>query len=168
MRKLLPYILSVVTVFAVAVYFFYSAPRFPLQAGFENPVDEDVVEPDTPRTFTGRVVTPDAQNILVLENSADRDIEKLALFFSGRSAGLHWVARPYFKGNRVKEDVIVGINLTIDSLGRVTCGNIDYSNTEDRAFKESLQKHIEYYWRYRRSASGKTELWLPIRFLAAY
>lgn len=167
MRKLFPYLLSFATVIAVVAYFLYSEPGFTLRAN-DDSVEEDVLEPDVPRAFTGRVVMPDAENILVLENGAARDIEKLALYFSGRSAGLHWLARPYFRNHHVKEDVIVGVNLTIDSLGRFACNEIEYTNAEGDAFKQSLREHIEYYWRYRRSEAGKTDLWLPIRFRAVY
>lgn len=168
MRKLFPYLFSFITVLAAAVYFFCSNPVSSPWANVETPTEEETSEQDSARTFTGRVVMPDVENIMVLENSAGRDIEKLALFFSGRAAGLHWLARPYFKNYRAKDDIVVEVNLTVDSLGRIACGNIEYTNAKDETFRKSLQEHIEYYWRYRRSDSGKTEVWFPIVFRATY
>jgi len=167
MRKLSPYLFTFLVVAALALYLIFSSVGSPFRADF-TPEPEEIAEEDSMRVFTGRVVMPDVDNILVLDNSAGRDVEKLALFFSGRATGLHWLVRPYFKKHRTKEDVIVGVNLTIDSLGHVTCGTIEYTNAEDDVFTESLRSHIEYFWRYRRSEVGKTELWLPIKFLAHY
>lgn len=168
MRKLFPYLLSFLAVVAAAVFFFYSDPGLSLRVGNAEPVEDAAPEPDTPRTFTGRVVMPDVENILVLENSADRDMEKIATYLLGRAAGLHWLARPYFRAHRGSDDVIVGVRMTIDSLGSIACDEIAYSNAEDESLKEALQGHIEHYWRYRKSESGKTELWVPIRFRAVY
>ena len=150
--------------FAGMLYVLFSVPRF-----VPEPVVPIVPEPEEdPAGFSGRVVMPDSESILVLENSAGRDIEKIVTYLTGRTAGLHWLARPYFKKHRGSEDVIMGVRMTIDSLGRITCNEIEYTNAEDESLKDTLQRHIEYYWLYRKSESGKTELWVPIRFRAVY
>ena len=168
MRKLLPYVFSFIAVAATAVFFFYSGMKNSFAVVVPEPPAEEVPEPEEPRTFTGRVVMPDEESILVLENSAERDIEKIVTYLSGRAAGLHWLARPYFKKHKGAEDVIVGVRMTIDSLGRVTCNEIEYTNAEDDSLRDALQRHIEYYWLYRKSESGRTELWVPIIFRAVY
>ena len=168
MQKLLPYFFSFVVVAVLAIFLFYSGFRELFMVAVPEPPVEELPAPEEPKAFTGRVVMPDSESILVLENSADRDIKKVATYFSGRAAGLHWLARPYFKKHRDAEDVIVGIRMTIDSLGRITCNEIEYTNAEDESLKDTLQRHIEYYWRYRKSEYGTTEIWLPIRFRAVY
>ena len=169
MRKLLPYVFSFLVVAVAAVLLFYSGLKNAFTVVVpEPPVPEEQPAPEEPKTFTGRVEMPDEESILVLENSADRDIEKIATYLSGRAAGLHWLARPYFKKHRGSEDVIMGVRMTIDSLGRITCNEIEYTNAEDESLKDTLQRHIEYYWLYRKSESGKTELWIPIIFRAVY
>lgn len=168
MQKLLPYFFSFVVVAVLAIFLFYSGFRDLFTVAVPEPPVEEQPAPEEPKAFTGRVVMPDSESILVLENSADRDIKKVATYFSGRAAGLHWLARPYFKKHRDAEDVIVGIRMTIDSLGRITCNEIEYTNAEDESLKDTLQRHIEYYWRYRKSEYGTTELWIPIIFRAVY
>lgn len=170
MRKLLPYLFSFIVVAAMAVLLFYSSLKnvFAVVVPPEPTAEEELPAPEEPKTFTGRVVMPDEERILVLENSAGRDIEKIVTYLTGRTAGLHWLARPYFKKHRGSEDVIMGVRMTIDSLGRITCNEIEYTNAEDESLKDTLQRHIEYYWLYRKSESGKTELWVPIRFRAVY
>jgi hypothetical protein len=168
MQKLLPYFFSFVVVAVLAIFLFYSGFRELFMVAVPEPPVEELPAPEEPKAFTGRVVMPDSESILVLENSADRDIKKVATYFSGRAAGLHWLARPYFKKHRDAEDVIVGIRMTIDSLGRITCNEIEYTNAEDESLKDTLQRHIEYYWRYRKSEYGTTEIWLPIRFRTVY
>lgn len=168
MRKLLPYVFSFLVVAAAAVLLFYTGMKNSLAAAVVEPPAEEAPAPEEPRSFTGRVVMPDEESILVLENSADRDIAKIVTYLSGRAAGLHWLARPYFKNHKSAEDVIVGVRMTIDSLGRIACNEIEYTNAEDESLKDALQRHIEYYWLYRKSESGKTELWVPIIFRAVY
>lgn len=168
MRKLLPYLFSFIVVVSMAVVFFYSGLKNALTVVVPEPPVGQSPAPEEPKTFTGRVVMPDEESILVLENSAGRDIEKIVTYLSGRIAGLHWLARPYFKKHRGSEDVIMGVRMTIDSLGHITCNEIEYTNAEDESLKDTLQRHIEYYWLYRKSESGKTELWVPIRFRAVY
>lgn len=168
MQKLLPYFFSFVVVAVLAIFLFYSGFRELFTVAVPEPPVEEQPAPEEPKAFIGRVVMPDSESILVLENSANRDIKKVATYFSGRAAGLHWLARPYFKKHRDAEDVIVGIRMTIDSLGRITCNEIEYTNAEDESLKDTLQRHIEYYWRYRKSEYGTTEIWLPIRFRAVY
>ena len=43
-----------------------------------------------------------------------------------------------------------------------------FSNTEDEAFKKAFTDHVQYYWRYPKSDSGKLEFWVPIRWMAEY
>lgn len=168
MGKLLPYFFSFVVVAVLAVFLFYSGFRELFTVAVPEPPVEEQPAPEGPKAFTGRVVMPDSESILVLENSADRDIGKLSTYLSGRAAGLHWLARPYFKKRRDAEDVIVGVRMTIDSLGRIACKEIEFTNAEDESLGDSIRLHIEMYWRYRKSEYGTTELWLPIRFRAVY
>ena len=144
MRNLLPYLFSFIAVAVTAAYIVYEGARDFGRIALpppEEPVVEDSV-PEEPRSFHGRVELPPVEDILVLSNSADRDIEKLATYFEGRSAGLHWIAQSYFKKHR--------------------------NSAEDETLGESIRQHIETYWRYRKSESGYTELWLPVRFRAVY
>ena len=165
MRKLLPYLFSFIAVALLAAYTFYEGYReFKRVTPPREPVVEEEVLPDEPRTFYGRVVWPQVDDILVLSNSADRDIEKLYTYFEGRSAGLHWIAQSYFKSHKHSEDVVVGLRLAIDSLGRFTCNGMEFSNADDETLGEAIRLHIESYWRYRNSETGTTELWLPVRF----
>lgn len=168
MRKLLPYLFTFLAVALTAAYIFYEGYRdlrrvtpVPHQ---QETVEEEPLEPDEPRTFYGRVVWPGIDDILVLSNSAERDIEKLAAYFEGRSAGLHWIAQSYFKKHRNSEDVVVGLGLAIDSLGNFACNKVEFTNAEDESLGEAIRLHIEAYWRYRKSEMGSTELWLPVRF----
>jgi len=165
MRKLLPYLFSFIAVALLAAYIFYEGYReFKRVTPPREPVVEEEVLPDEPRTFYGRVVWPQVDDILVLSNSADRDIEKLYTYFEGRSAGLHWIAQSYFKSHKHSEDVVVGLRLAIDSLGHFTCNGMEFSNADDETLGEAIRLHIESYWRYRNSETGTTELWLPVRF----
>ena len=170
MRKLLPYVFTFLTV-AVAAAFLLRVGigeiARPAPHAAEPPAANQPA-PEEPRVFHGRVVLPSVDDILVLENSADRDMEKLLTYFEGRSAGLHWLARPYFKSRRNPEDVVMGLRLSLDSLGRFECVEIEFTNADDPEFKESVKTHIEHFWRYRKSQSGKTELWLPVIFRAVY
>ena len=138
--------------------------ELPEESDAVETVEEEPLEPDEPRTFYGRVVWPQVDDILVLSNSAERDIEKLAAYFEGRSAGLHWIAQSYFKKHRNSEDVVVGLGLAIDSLGNFACNKVEFTNAEDESLGEAIRLHIEAYWRYRKSEMGSTELWLPVRF----
>ena len=76
MRKLLPYLFSFVVVAAMAVLLFYSGLKnfFSVVVPPEPTAEEELPAPEEPKTFTGRVVMPDEESILVLENSAGRDI----------------------------------------------------------------------------------------------
>ena len=170
MRSLLPYLFSFIAVAVTAAYIIYEGSRDFGRIAVpppEEPVVEDSV-PEEPCSFHGRVELPAVEDILVLSNSADRDIEKLATYFEGRSAGLHWIAQYYFKKHRNSEDVVVGIRLAVDSLGNFACNGMEFTNAEDETLGESIRQHIETYWRYRKSESGYTELWLPVRFRAVY
>ena len=82
--------------------------------------------------------------------------------------GLHWLARPYFKAHRGAGDVAMGVHLTIDSLGIFHCEEFQFSDAKDTTLEHDLREHIEFYWRYRRSTQGKTEIWFPIRWLEKY
>lgn len=130
----------------------------------EEPVAETVA--DEPKAFTGRVDIPGVDDIYVLDNSAGRDIAAVGTYLSGRAAGLHWLSRRYFREHRNSPDVLVGVRLSIDSLGVVVCNEIRSSDLEDESFVDELKDHIEHFWRYRRSVSGKTEILIPIRWRA--
>ncbi len=166
MRKLLPYLFSFITVAALAAYIVYEGYR-ELSKVTPPPPKEEVVEeaePEEPQPFHGRVVFPPVDEILVLSNSADRDIEKLATYFESRSAGLHWIAQSYFRSHKHSDDVVVGLRLAIDSLGNVACNEMEFTNAEDESLGDAMRLHIKAYWRYRKSETGTTELWLPVRF----
>ena len=132
--------------------------------------------------FTGRVVMPGFDDNYILENSAERDLDQLEKFLQGRAAGLHYLAAEHFKklkknhkhskarksGDSSADDIVVGVRMTLDSLGRFKLNEFVFSNTDDEEFKENLVNHVEYYWRYPKSASGTLEFWIPIRWMEKY
>ena len=172
MRKLLPYVFTFLTLAAMAVYILHSGlegiMRPIVRTDLPETPEATAPAPEESRVFHGRVEFPPVEDILVLENSAERDMEKLATYFEGRSAGLHWLARPHFKSRKNPEDVVMGLRLSLDSLGQFKCEEIEFNNAEDSTFTQAVKWHVERYWRYRRSDSGKTELWLPVIFRASY
>ena len=108
---------------------------------------------------------PSLEEIYVLENTAGRDIAQLEKFIQGRAAGLHWLSQEHFK-NKKNGDISLGLHLTVDSLGVFHCMEIMFSDADDAAFEERLVEHIQYFWRYKKSESGKTEFWIPLRWKA--
>ena len=124
----------------------------------------------------GRVEMPSIDEIYVIENTAGRDLNKLAMFLEGRAAGLHYLSSEYFKKVKVHrkenrfvksdDDVFLGLHLTLDSLGRFMDPKIMFSDSDDDVFKVKLLKHVEYFWRLPPSKQGKLEIWIPIRFHA--
>lgn len=168
MRKLLPYLFSFLTVAFAAVALFMPYMRLH-DVKDVNEAVEPAAETETEfRNFSGRVVLPSVDEIFVLENSAGRDMAAFAKYLEGRAAGLHWLARPYFKSHRGSGDVAMGVHLTIDSLGVFHCEEFQFSDAKDDSLEHDLREHIEFYWRYRRSTQGKTEIWFPIRWLEKY
>ena len=161
--------------FVGLLYVLFSIPR-----SVPEPEVPFVPEPKEETTgFSGRVVMPGVDDIYVLENSADRDIEQLVRFLQGRAAGLHYLAAEHFRNLKknarrshkkvaLSDDILVGVRMTLDSLGHFTLDEYVFSNTEDESFKKTLADHIGYYWRYPKSASGKLEFWIPIRWMAEY
>ncbi|MCQ2102051.1 MAG: hypothetical protein MJY98_02350 [Fibrobacter sp.] len=133
-------------------------------------------EPVNQKAFTGRMVMPSANDIYVLENSANRDIYQIEKYLQGRAAGLHWLAADYFKNVKkssrksskknssnpaiAEGDVMMGIKLTLDSLGRFY-PEIMFSNVNDEDLKALVIEHIQNFWLYRRSAGGTFEMWAP-------
>ena len=117
------------------------------------------------RPFTGRMSMPSLEEIYVLENTAGRDIAQLEKFIQGRAAGLHWLSQEHFR-NKKNGDISLGLHLTVDSLGVFHCMEIMFSDADDAAFEERLVEHIQYFWRYKKSESGKTEFWIPLRWKA--
>lgn len=163
-------LLAFLLVFVAVLYFVYSIPQYEPIVDAEE--EEEVVED----AFVGRVEMPSIDEIYVIENSAGRDLNKLALFLEGRAAGLHYLSSEYFKkikvrrkGNRFiksDDDVFLGLHLTLDSLGRFMDPQIMFSDSDDDVFKVKLLKHVEYFWRLPPSKQGKLEIWIPIRFHA--
>ena len=161
-------LLAFALVFAAVLYFVYSIPQY------EPIVDVEEEEEVPEEAFTGRVEMPSIDEIYVIENTAGRDLNKLALFLEGRAAGLHYLSSEYFKkirvtrkGNRFiksDDDVFLGLHLTLDSLGRFMDPKIMFSDSDDDVFKVKLLKHVEYFWRLPPSKQGKLEIWIPIRF----
>ena len=163
-------LLAFALVFVAVLYFVYSIPQYEPIVDAEE--EEDVAE----EAFTGRVEMPSIDEIYVIENTAGRDLNKLAMFLEGRAAGLHYLSSEYFKkisvtrkGNRFiksDDDVFLGLHLTLDSLGRFMDPKIMFSDSDDDVFKVKLLKHVEYFWRLPPSKQGKLEIWIPIRFHA--
>ena len=165
-------VLAFMLVFVAVLYFIYSVPHY------EPVMDAEEEETELPAEdkFAGRVIMPSIDEIYVLENTAGRDLNRLALFFEGRAAGLHFLSSEYFKKIKSSrkghaffksdDDVIVGLRLTLDSLGRFVDPQIMFSDTDDDVFRVKLLKHIEYFWRMPPSVQGKLEIWIPIRFHA--
>lgn len=164
-------LLAFLLVFVALLYFVYSIPQYEPVVEAEND-EEEIVED----SFVGRVDMPSIDEIYVIENSAGRDLNKLALFLEGRAAGLHYLSSEYFKKIRASrkghkffksdDDVFLGLHLTLDSLGRFMNPQIMFSDSDDDVFKVKLLKHVEYYWRFPPSECGKLEIWIPIRFHA--
>ena len=164
-------LLAFLLVFVALLYFVYSIPQYEPVVEAEND-EEEIVED----SFVGRVDMPSIDEIYVIENSAGRDLNKLALFLEGRAAGLHYLSSEYFKKIRASrkglkffksdDDVFLGLHLTLDSLGRFMNPQIMFSDSDDDVFKVKLLKHVEYYWRFPPSERGKLEIWIPIRFHA--
>ena len=161
-------LLAFALVFVAVLYFVYSIPQY------EPIVDVEEEEEVPEEAFTGRVEMPSIDEIYVIENTAGRDLNKLAMFLEGRAAGLHYLSSEYFKKNRVTrkgnrfiksdDDVFLGLHLTLDSLGRFMDPQIMFSDSDDDVFKVKLLKHVEYFWRLPPSKQGKLEIWIPIRF----
>jgi len=161
--------------FAGMLYVLFSVPRF-----VPEPVVPIVPEPEEdPAGFSGRVVMPGIEDIYILDNSAGRDIAQLEKFLSGRAAGLHYLAAEHFrelrksrrsasKKNSGTDDILVGVRMTLDSLGQFTLDEFVFSNTDDETFKKAFSEHVQYYWRYPKSDAGKLEFWIPIRWMAEY
>lgn len=121
--------------------------------------------------FKGRVEIPSAEDFTVVDNSAGRDMERVALFMQGRAAGLHWLAREHFKKSTRKHplpDVHMEIKLSIDSMGVFDFMGLQSCDTDDQKMLDTLQDHIKKYWRYRRSTSGKTEFVAPFTWTSKY
>ena len=163
-------LLAFALVFAAVLYFVYSIPQY------EPIVDVEEEEEVPEEAFTGRVEMPSIDEIYVIENTAGRDLNKLAMFLEGRAAGLHYLSSEYFKkisvtrkGNRFiksDDDVFLGLHLTLDSLGRFKDPQIMFTSSDNEVFKVKLLKHVEYFWRLPPSKQGKLEIWIPIRFHA--
>jgi len=164
-------LLTFLLVFVSVLYFVYSIPQYdPI---VDAPDHEGGVVEDA---FVGRVEMPSIDEIYVIENTAGRDLNKLAMFLEGRAAGLHYLSSEYFKKVKVHrkenrfvksdDDVFLGLHLTLDSLGRFMDPKIMFSDSDDDVFKVKLLKHVEYFWRLPPSKQGKLEIWIPIRFHA--
>lgn len=152
-------------IFAGLLYLMVGMPRYipePPPIIEQQPVDGP--------SFSGRVVMPNLDDIYVLENSAGVDLQKLEKFLQGRAAGLHYLASEHYRQLKKKdrEDIVVGIRMTLDSLGVFHFDEFVFSDTEDAKFKAKLVDHINYFWRYPRLSSGKLVFWMPIRWLAKY
>ena len=160
-------------VFVAVLYFVYSIPQYePIVEVEEDEKNEETVE----SSFNGRVEMPSIDEIYVIDNSAGRDLNKLALFLKGRASGLHYLSSEYFKKFKVRhknhkfaktdDDVFLGLHLTLDSLGRFNNPQIMFSDSDNEVFTVKLLKHVEYFWRLPPSKQGKLEMWIPIRFHA--
>lgn len=129
-------------------------------------------EPVNQKAYTGRMVMPTINDIYVLENSAGRDLVQIEKYLQGRAAGLHWLASEYFKAQKkirkksgrnpspAEGNVVMGIKLTLDSLGQFE-PKILFSNVKNGELENLVQEHIQHFWRYTRSTSGRLEMWAP-------
>lgn len=137
-------------------------------------------EPVNQKAYTGRMIMPSINDIYVLENSSGRDILQVEKFLQGRAAGMHWLAADHFRNVKksakksrrrqaaeVEGDVIMGIKLTLDSLGQFT-PEILFSNVDDKNLKDLVREHIQAFWRYPRSNGGKFEMWAPFVWKLEY
>ena len=79
-------LLAFALVFVAVLYFVYSIPQY------EPIVDVEEEEEVPEEAFTGRVEMPSIDEIYVIENTAGRDLNKLAMFLEGRAAGLHYLS----------------------------------------------------------------------------
>ena len=150
------------------VLFLLPRSEKPGDEDFEEPTPEEIHRVEIP--FVGRLQLPEASDFIVVNNSAARDLQQVALFLKGRCAGLHWLSNPHFKGSTRKRpmaDVHMELLLSIDSMG-VFQASLKSSDAKDKAMEENLLEHIKKYWRYRRSASGKTEIAVPFTWTSKY
>lgn len=156
--------------FALMIIGLYMMPRS--DKAHEDDSSQDVVE-NVHRvevSFEGRMVMPEASDFQVLDNSAGRDLEPIALFLKGRAAGLHWLSTDHFKSSSRKHplaDVKMDVTLSVDSMGVFQVVSIQ-SSVKDDLMEEKLQEHIKKYWRYRRSTSGKTEFVATFTWTSKY
>lgn len=158
-------------VFVAMLDILYNLPRsVPM---VKEPEPEDIVVRPTGEAFCGRVVMPTLGDIYVLENSSGRNLVLLEKFLKGRAAGLHFLSNDVFKKGGASsslekkgEDIVIGIHLTLDSMGVFKVGEFVFTNNSDKWFRKQVVNHIEQYWRYPKSTAGKLEFWIPIRWKA--
>jgi len=180
-------VLAFLLVFIAVLYFIYSVPHYEPIVDIREEKAEAFVLPFDSNAFCGRVEMPSLDEIYVLDNTAGRDLNRIAMFLQGRAAGLHFLSSEYFqkskpprnrkgksKGKGKKDHshfksddgVFLGLRLSLDSLGRFKNPQIMFSDTDDKVFKVKLLQHIEYFWRMPPSKQGSLEMWIPIRFHA--
>lgn len=152
-------------IFALAymAYFVLQIPESKLvQETIEN------IPAENPNAFKGRMVMPDVDDIYVFENSSGRDLERLERYLQGRAAGLHYLSSSFFKRNKNRDDVSMGIRMTLDSLGRFTVTEFLFANHDNEDFKTLVQEHIQQFWRYPKSTTGKLDFWIPVTWRAIH
>lgn len=161
-------IITLAIFFGILLYLIFTFPRYSPQ---ENIIAPSELAAGESKAFVGRMAMPSLDDIYVLENSAGRDLTKLETYIQGRAAGLHWLSQEHFKQARrakKKDDVTMGVMLTLDSAGVFRCDEISFSTTDDEDLKTRLAEHIERFWRYTRSTAGTTKIWIPIRWRYKY
>lgn len=158
-RKIFPWLVVSSSLFSLAVLaaFVFLAVSFVKDAGYLKKWDETEVP------FVGRMEMPSASDFRVVDNSAGRDLVRLEAFMDGRAAGLHWLGDDFFN-KKTKDDIELKVHLSIDSMGVFTCLGMSFAGPRNRDLEMRLKDHIEQLWRYRRSVSGRTELWMPLRW----
>lgn len=139
----------------------------PYKAPLSHEPEPTAIGQEKSKPFKGRMDMPSLDDIYVLDNSAGRDVEALEKYIQGRAAGLHWLGQEHFK-KKGADDIRLGLHLVVDSLGIFTCKEILFSDADDEAFEQKLKDHIEYFWRYKKSESGVTDFWIPLRWKAKY
>lgn len=138
----------------------------------DESVPEEVSAAGSGEPFVGRMVMPSSADFVVLDNSAERDIEKIATFIQGRATGLHWVSSEHFLKESLSaakvHDIHINMMLTIDSLGHFSDVRIAYCDTEDKEMLDRLVDQISSLWMYRRSAKGVTKIEVPFTWTSKY
>lgn len=156
--------LSLLAIALVVGYFLFFKPSLP------KPVEEPQTLPEKRayQVFVGNVEPFELSDLWVLSNPAGRDLEPILEFIRARSGGLHYIYRDYVKKQlgktgKVKDEILFGIYMRIDSAGVFDSVSVTFTETKNASLAASVSKHIKENWRYKRAAS-KTELILPIRF----
>lgn len=147
----------------LAILFFVPESKTPLL------VEDSVIELPPAVIFHGRLSPLSISDIYVVENSAERDVESLLKYLQGRSSSLHYLfEKTYSKRKRLKEDLLIGLWIQIDSDGFFRNVKVRFSNAEKSALEKPLIQFVEKDWRYKKVEEGSTTLLIPFLWRAEY